>query len=160
MGVIGLRYLFEILSLNNDCELVYKIISNKTFPSYRYLTDNGATTLWESFVELENDSQYIRKDGVKMPSLNHHFWGYPSVWMYKYVVGFNVCCGKVRISPNFIREIKEINFSYKYKTANISVMVKNEKEKRTVLIENNGFDCDFEYKNIKKSIKGEVLIKL
>lgn len=160
VGVIGLRYLFEILSLNNDCELVYKIISNRTFPSYRYLTDSGATTLWESFVELENDSQYIRKDGVKMPSLNHHFWGYPSVWLYKYVVGFNVCCGKVRISPNFIREIKEINFSYKYKTANISVMIKNEKEKRMVLIENNGFDCDFEYNNIKKSIEGEALIKL
>jgi alpha-L-rhamnosidase len=160
VGVVGLRYLVDVLSMNGDCELVYKMFANKTFPSYRYLLDNGATTLWESFVELEKNSENVRKDGVKMPSLNHHFWGYPSAWLYKYVVGFNVNCGKIEIKPNFIKGIKVVEYHYQYADKEIFIKINNEKTGRTIFIENNGFDCVFEYGNLKKTIKGKDVITL
>ena len=39
-------------------------------------------------------------------------------------------------------------------------MMKNEKPERKIVIENNGFDCDFQYDNLNKTINGKVIINL
>lgn len=102
VGVIGARVLFRILADNGYGDLALDLITKEGFPSYKYWLDNGATSLWECFNELENNKVF-RKDGGRVLSLNHHFWGDISAWFYRYILGINV-------NPNLKNDIEfEIN---------------------------------------------------
>lgn len=92
VGVIGARVLFRVLAENGYAELAYKLITQDGFPSYKYWLDHGATSLWEAFHEVQ-DGSLLRKDGGRMLSLNHHFWGDISAWFYRYILG-------IRVNPN------------------------------------------------------------
>lgn len=46
-GVIGIQWLLRYLADNGYGELAYKIASQKTYPSWGYMAENGATTIWE-----------------------------------------------------------------------------------------------------------------
>jgi alpha-L-rhamnosidase len=63
-GVIGLRYIFEVLIRGGDADLAYKMITRKDAPSYGAMIESGATALCESLIE--NGCQ---------ESQNHHFFG-------------------------------------------------------------------------------------
>lgn len=89
VGVLGARVLFRVLAENGHGELAHRLITQKTFPSYRYWLDHGATSLWEGFHELQENS-LLRKDGGRMLSLNHHFWGDISAWFYRYILGLTI----------------------------------------------------------------------
>ena len=126
VGVIGARVLFRALAENGYAELAYQLITQDGFPSYKYWLDHGATSLWEAFHEVQ-DGSLLRKDGGRMLSLNHHFWGDISAWFYRYILG-------IRINPNdtdanFIEvhpcEIPKITYAEgKYENANGSIAVK------------------------------------
>lgn len=89
VGVIGARVLFRVLADNGYADLALEIMTKNGFPSYKYWLDNGATSLWEAFNEL-NENSIFRKDGGRILSLNHHFWGDISSWFYRYILGINV----------------------------------------------------------------------
>lgn len=96
VGVIGARVLFRVLSELGCSELAYKMITRSEFPSYGYLVEKGATTLWETM------------DGKQ--SLNHYFWGDVSAWFYKYLAGIRINpklldINRVEIKPVFIKNI-------------------------------------------------------
>lgn len=126
VGVIGARVLFRVLAENGYAELAHRLITQDGFPSYKYWLDHGATSLWEAFHELKEGS-LLRKDGGRMLSLNHHFWGDVSAWFYLYILG-------IRVNPdntdaNYIEiypcEIPGISFAEgKYKNKNGSIHVK------------------------------------
>ncbi len=126
IGVIGARALFRVLAENGYAQLAYKLITQKDFPSYRYWIDHSATSLWEGFHEVREDS-LLRKDGGRMLSLNHHFWGDISAWFYRYILG-------LRINPDgndvfaveiYSCEIPEISYAEgKYENQNGSISVK------------------------------------
>lgn len=46
-GVIGTQFLMRTLTENGRGDLAYKLASNKTYPSWGYMVENGATTIWE-----------------------------------------------------------------------------------------------------------------
>ena len=46
-GVIGMQCLMRGLTRNGYAPLAYRIATRRTFPSWGYMTDNGATTIWE-----------------------------------------------------------------------------------------------------------------
>ena len=46
-GLIGSQWLMRGLTEFNQSELAYTIASNKTYPSWGYMAENGATTIWE-----------------------------------------------------------------------------------------------------------------
>jgi alpha-L-rhamnosidase len=46
-GVVGTQYLMRGLTANNKADLAYRIATNTTFPSWGYMVENGATTIWE-----------------------------------------------------------------------------------------------------------------
>lgn len=89
VGVLGARVLFRVLAENGHAELAHRLITQSRFPSYRYWLDHGATSLWEAFHELQENS-LLRKDGGRMLSLNHHFWGDISGWFYRYILGLSI----------------------------------------------------------------------
>lgn len=46
-GVIGTQWLMRGLSANGRPDLAYQLATNKTYPSWGYMLENGATTIWE-----------------------------------------------------------------------------------------------------------------
>ena len=72
-GIFGTRYLFEVLCDNGETDLAYSIINKRTFPSFGYWIEQGATTTWE---------QWNGKN-----SHNHPMWGGGIVWFYTHLAG-------------------------------------------------------------------------
>ncbi|HWX20290.1 MAG TPA: glycoside hydrolase family 78 protein [Candidatus Binatia bacterium] len=46
-GLIGGQWLMRVLSDHGRADLAYTIATQKTYPSWGYMVENGATTLWE-----------------------------------------------------------------------------------------------------------------
>jgi len=47
VGLIGIQFLMRGLTANGRGDLAYKIATNKTYPSWGYMIENNATTIWE-----------------------------------------------------------------------------------------------------------------
>jgi len=77
-GIIGTRYIFEVLTKNGFPDAAYKMITQESFPSYGYMIKEGATTLWERWEKLE---------GGGMNSHNHIMLGSVDTWFYKNLTG-------------------------------------------------------------------------
>jgi alpha-L-rhamnosidase len=117
VGMIGSRVLFRVLADNGYGNLALKMMTRDGFPSYKYWLDLGATSLWESFNEVREGSSIFRKDGGRVLSLNHHFWGDISAWFYKYVLGININpsfekCNEFELSPIMLDGIDSASGSY------------------------------------------------
>lgn len=75
-GDIGHAYVIAALSGNNCNELLWKIVTRKTPPSYGGMIAAGATTLAESW------------NADPRLSLNHLMLGHVEQWLYRHIVGF------------------------------------------------------------------------
>jgi hypothetical protein len=67
-------------------DLAYKLALERTFPSWGYSIDNGATTIWERW------DGYVKGRGFQdkgMNSFNHYAIGAVGEWMYRVVLGIN-----------------------------------------------------------------------
>ncbi len=100
-GMIGLRYLFHVLSAMGESELAFRLITNETYPGYGQWVKEGATALQEDF-----DSTLETGIG----SLNHHFLGDIANWFVTCLAGlrFNPNADDVfraDITPSFIKEL-------------------------------------------------------
>lgn len=47
VGLIGIQFLMRGLTQHGQGDLAYKIATNKTYPSWGYMIENNATTIWE-----------------------------------------------------------------------------------------------------------------
>jgi alpha-L-rhamnosidase len=73
-GILGTAVLLEVLTDGGYAELAYTIANQRTYPSWGYLFDNGADTLWESW-------------GLGARSRNHHYLGTVDRWLFEDVAG-------------------------------------------------------------------------
>lgn len=142
VGVIGARVLFRVLADNGYAELAYKLITQDGFPSYKYWLDHGATSLWEAFHEVKEDS-LLRKDGGRMLSLNHHFWGDVSAWFYLYILGLRINPNEddpnfIEITPCDIPEITSAQGSYENENGSISVSWNRQNGKPVICVQTTG----------------------
>ena len=74
------------LSRAGDDALAWQLLTNRTFPSWGYMVDNGATTVWERW------DGYVRGRGFQDPgmnSLNHWALGSVGEWMWRHIIGLN-----------------------------------------------------------------------
>ena len=79
-GVIGISWLLRGLSDNGFSDVAYMIATQKSYPSWGYMAENGATTIWE----LWNGD----KASPKMNSGNHvMLLGDLVTWCYQYLGG-------------------------------------------------------------------------
>jgi len=79
-GVIGISWLLRGLSDNGFSDVAYMIATQKSYPSWGYMAENGATTIWE----LWNGD----KASPKMNSGNHvMLLGDLITWCYQYLGG-------------------------------------------------------------------------
>jgi alpha-L-rhamnosidase len=62
------------------------MLTNRTFPSWLYMLDNGATTVWERW------DGYVKGRGFQdagMNSFNHWAFGAVGEWLWRHVAGLN-----------------------------------------------------------------------
>ena len=79
-GNLCSRYIMEVLSLNGHVDVAYDLMTQTTYPSYGYMIENGATTIWERW-ERFTDGTY------SMASHNHPMYGSVGLWFYRYLAG-------------------------------------------------------------------------
>lgn len=83
-GFLGTPRLLPVLTDAGRTDVAWRLLTRRTFPSWGYQIDRGATTMWERW-----DSQ--RPDGTfqdaSMNSFNHYAYGSVGEWMYANVAG-------------------------------------------------------------------------
>ena len=85
-GFVGVGYLLPVLSSTGHTDAAYRLLTQRTLPSWRYMLDNGATTIWERW-----DGQ-TGKRGFQSPmmnSFNHYSLGSVGEWLYRFVLGID-----------------------------------------------------------------------
>lgn len=83
-GFLGTPLLNPVLTRMGRPDVAYKLIFQKTYPSWLYPIENGATTMWERW------NSWTREDGfgpVEMNSFNHYAYGAVGEWLYQTVAG-------------------------------------------------------------------------
>ena len=72
-GIIGTRYLFEVLCDAGMADLAYKIINQRDFPGFGWWIEQGATVTWENWNGAD--------------SHNHPMFGGGIGWFYRDLAG-------------------------------------------------------------------------
>lgn len=159
VGVVGYKYLFDTLVNHGDVDLCFKLITQKSFPSYGYWIEQGATTLWESFEEYEViDGKKMRKDGMKrILSFNHHFWGAILAWFYRNIGWLDVADSKsVRIKPILIDGVNSANIAYARGGKSISIDWERVNKHISLNVDVKGFECVLVFPNGKiETVQGK-----
>ncbi len=74
------------LTRNGYNDEAYRLLNLRSFPSWGFMLDNGATTIWERW------DGYVRGRGFQDPnmnSFNHWALGAVGEWVWRHVVGIN-----------------------------------------------------------------------
>ncbi len=85
-GIQTTHRLMLELPRQGQTELAWQLLTNRTFPSWRYMIDNGATTIWERW------DGYVKGRGFQDPgmnSFNHWALGAVGEWLWRNVAGIN-----------------------------------------------------------------------
>ncbi|MGA2534129.1 MAG: family 78 glycoside hydrolase catalytic domain [Candidatus Aminicenantales bacterium] len=101
-GIIGTKYIMELLTRSGASDLAYDIAVQTTYPSWGYMIENGATTLWEL---------WQKREGPSMNSHNHPMFGSVGAWLYKALAGINMAPGSVGFEnilfqPQMVRDLR------------------------------------------------------
>ncbi|MBQ7642595.1 MAG: family 78 glycoside hydrolase catalytic domain, partial [Clostridia bacterium] len=85
-GFLGVKFLLPVLCDLGESELAYKILTNKTYPSWLYSVVNGASTVWERWDSYTKDKGF---GDEAMNSFNHYSLGSCSEWFFRCCLGIN-----------------------------------------------------------------------
>lgn len=92
-GIFGTPLMFKTLSRYRRKDVLFKILSGRSYPGYGYMIERGATTLWEGFEERDGPS-YLLRDGLPQTgygvSHNHPMLGSVCEWMYSELAGLDI----------------------------------------------------------------------
>lgn len=109
-GVLGIQHLMRGLTEYGDLELAYKIVTNDTYPSWGYMANKGATTIWELW---NGDTA-----NPAMNSGNHvMLLGDLVIWFYEDLAGIkndpsSVGFKKIWMEPVFPEKLTHVDASY------------------------------------------------
>ncbi|SHF74129.1 alpha-L-rhamnosidase [Flavobacterium fluvii] len=109
-GVIGTQFLMRTLTNFGRGDLAYKLASNKTYPSWGYMVENGATTIWELWNGNTADPS--------MNSQNHvMLLGDLLIWYYENMAGIKSNpetpgFKQIIMKPDFNAGLTFVNASY------------------------------------------------
>jgi alpha-L-rhamnosidase len=100
-GLVGTKYVMELLPRVGRADLAYDLVTQRIYPSWGYMIDSGATTVWEL---------WQNKTGPSMNSHNHPMFGSVGAYLYKALAGINldeelIGYKKIRIQPQAVRDL-------------------------------------------------------
>lgn len=110
-GFLGTPYLLEVLTKAGYSQLAWHLLFNTGYPSWGYMIDHGATTMWERW----NGNQMI--NDPSMNSFNHYAYGAVGAWIYSYAAGVDATpldagYHTVVLHPVFDAQIGHVRFDY------------------------------------------------
>jgi len=83
-GFVGTPLLCPVLARFGQADLAYRLLMNRTYPSWLYSVLQGATTMWERWNSYTKDGGFGPAD---MNSFNHYAYGAIGQWLYETVLG-------------------------------------------------------------------------
>jgi alpha-L-rhamnosidase len=110
-GFLGTPYLLESLTNTGHSDVAYRLLLNTEYPSWGYLVDKGATTMWERW----NGDKMLGEPG--MNSYNHYAYGAVADWIYRYAAGIDTVESDagfhtILLHPTFDARLGSLDFSY------------------------------------------------
>lgn len=101
-GIIGTKYVMEVLTKFGSSDLAYELATQTSYPSWGYMIANGATTLWEL---------WQLKTGPSMNSHNHPMFGSVGTWFYQALAGIgqqkdSAGFRNILIQPRMVRDLE------------------------------------------------------
>jgi alpha-L-rhamnosidase len=85
-GFVGVGYILPALSSAGHASTAYRLLEQDAMPSWRYMVDAGATTIWERW------DGWTAERGFQTPamnSFNHYTLGSIGEWLYRFVLGID-----------------------------------------------------------------------
>jgi alpha-L-rhamnosidase len=111
-GFVGTRDIMHVLSKIGRNDVAFRLLHNKTFPSWGFTIVNGATSIWERW------DGWTPEKGFQDPGMNsfsHYAFGAVVGWMFDQPAGIsNLTPGfeKVKIAPQIDPNLKWLKSSY------------------------------------------------
>lgn len=106
-GFLSTPFVLPILSEGGYDEEAFKMLENRTYPSWLYEVEQGATTIWENW------------DGIA--SRNHYSNGAVCSWLFEHVCGIRVEGeNHFRIAPVAGGETEALEYTFRSKYGKIS----------------------------------------
>lgn len=109
-GLVGIQWLMRGLSNHGGADMAYKIATNRDYPSWGYMIENGATTIWE-----------LWNGNTADPSMNSHnhvmLLGDLIVWFYEDLAGIRNAPGsagfeKILMHPYTVDGLDYVTAAY------------------------------------------------
>jgi alpha-L-rhamnosidase len=116
-GLVGIQWLMRGLSDYGRADLAYRIVTNRDYPSWGYMIENGATTIWE-----------LWNGNTADPGMNSHnhvmLLGDLLVWCYEYLAGIQNTAGssgfeRITMRPHPVDGLDYVKASYRSVRGNI-----------------------------------------
>jgi alpha-L-rhamnosidase len=82
-GFLATPYLLPALADTGHPDVAYELLFSDTMPSWLYMIDRGATTVWERWNGIDSE-------GVPFESLNHYSKGAAVSFLHRYVAGIQL----------------------------------------------------------------------
>ncbi len=110
-GFLGTPYLMFELTSSGHADVAYELLFNNTYPSWGYMIEHGATTMWERW----NSDQML--DHPDMNSFNHYAYGAVAEWLYRDVAGIDSEFAdpgfhRIHLHPVFNATLGSVNATY------------------------------------------------
>ena len=107
-GIFGTDVLCDVLSEMGETEILFRLLSGREFPSFGFMKDSGATTLWEDW------------DGHN--SRNHPMFGACAKHLVTTFAGIDLCNPDlVRISPALVPGLSRLKCEVRNARGRVSV---------------------------------------
>jgi alpha-L-rhamnosidase len=109
-GNLTTKYLIDVLTENGRGDIAYALVTQRTYPSWGYMLDNGATTIWERWEHVTSGEL------AHMGSHNHPMYGAVGSWFYRYLGGVDVDEASadaagfsvIRVKPHLVDGVSEV----------------------------------------------------
>ncbi|WP_419993296.1 alpha-L-rhamnosidase [Streptomyces boninensis] len=85
-GFLGAPRLLPVLTEAGHTDVAYRLLHQRTFPSWGYQIEKGATTMWERWDSIKPDGSF---QDAGMNSFNHYAYGSVGQWMYENIAGIS-----------------------------------------------------------------------
>jgi alpha-L-rhamnosidase len=124
-GIFGTEIVLNELSKGGRSDLAYALADRKTFPSWGWMLENDATTLWEHWEGSDNTFSH-----------NHPMFGSVSGWFRRWLGGIQAAEGavgfdRIVIRPQLVDGLASVKCSHRSIRGLIGSNWTNSPEKRT-----------------------------
>jgi len=83
-GFASVSFLLDVLYNNGYKDVAYKLLFQTKAPSWLYMVENGATTMWENWVAVTPEGE------ITDSSYNHYAFGCVGDWIYRNIGGIKI----------------------------------------------------------------------